>query len=218
MALSASPSVEQMIRDINKDGFCVLKDAAKGQAAQEFETKKTPITTAEGLDFCRAHGFDPRITGIVESIFDWSRLGMFSALYPFPGCAHNFRVDRSGLKGLMVQIWSRGSKAVYYKGSHRLPLQPAKAHDGMFEIPHEQLNKGSDPVVVDLEEGGLVVLDLRLAFTAFRGYAVLFVFAVQELIDHWGKIRLPHSPELENKVAEIDGISEKIGTNFTFER
>ncbi len=80
---------------------------------------------------------------------------MFTVLHPFPGCAHNFFIDKSELQGLMVQIWSRGSQAIYYKNSHHLPLRPSRAHDGMFEIPHEQLAKGSDPTTVNMEEGGL---------------------------------------------------------------
>ncbi len=96
-----------------------------------------------------------RITGILESAFDWSGLGMFTVLHPFPGCAHNFFIEKSTLQGLMVQIWSRGSQAIYFKRSHQLRLKPSSVHDGMFEIPHQQLAKGSDPITVDMEEGGL---------------------------------------------------------------
>ncbi len=62
-----------------------------------------------------------------------------------------------------------------------------------------------------------VVLDPRLGFTVFKGFAVTFVFAVQELVNKWGKMQLPYSPELDRKVAEISDISPKIGTNFTFQ-
>ncbi len=55
----------------------------------------------------------------------------------------------------MVQIWSRGSQAIYYRKSYYLPLRPSRTHDGMFEIPYKQLAKGSDLITVDMEEGGL---------------------------------------------------------------
>ncbi len=61
------------------------------------------------------------------------------------------------------------------------------------------------------------MLDPRLGFTVFKGFAVTFVFAVRELIDRWGKMRLPYSPELDRKVAEINSLSPKIGTNFIFQ-
>ncbi len=62
-----------------------------------------------------------------------------------------------------------------------------------------------------------VVLDPRLEFIVFKGFAVTFVFAVQELVNKWGKMQLSYSSELNRKVAEISNISPKIGTNFTFQ-
>jgi hypothetical protein len=60
------------------------------------------------------------------------------------------------------------------------------------------------------------MLDVRLGFTITKGFAITFVFAVQELVDGWDKMRLPHSPELEKLVANISSSSTRIGTNFTF--
>ena len=57
-------------------------------------------------------------------------------------------------------------------------------------------------------------MDARCAFTITRGCAITFVFAVRELVNPWAKIRLLYSPALERKVAEIDSISTKVGTNF----
>lgn len=61
------------------------------------------------------------------------------------------------------------------------------------------------------------MLDPGLAFTVFKGFAVTFVFGIRKLIDRWDKMRLPYSPELEKKVAELNSWSTKIGTNFTFQ-
>ena len=60
------------------------------------------------------------------------------------------------------------------------------------------------------------ILDVRLGFTVTKGFAITFVFAVQELVDGWDKMQLPHSPELEKLVADINSKSKKIGTNFKF--
>jgi len=60
MASATSPSVEQLVQHIKTDGFLFLKDAAKGVQAEEFGRKQFPITTNEGIDFCKAHTFhDP---------------------------------------------------------------------------------------------------------------------------------------------------------------
>ena len=60
MASTTAPSVEQLIRDMKVDGFFLLKDAAKGSEAEGFARKHFPITTVEGLEFCKVHTFgDP---------------------------------------------------------------------------------------------------------------------------------------------------------------
>jgi hypothetical protein len=60
MASATSPSVERLVQHIKTDGFLYLKDAAKGVQAEEFGRKQFPITTNEGIDFCKAHTFhDP---------------------------------------------------------------------------------------------------------------------------------------------------------------
>jgi len=60
------------------------------------------------------------------------------------------------------------------------------------------------------------MLDVRLEFTITKKFAITFVFAVQELVDGWDKMRLSHSLELEKLVANISSSSTRIGTNFTF--
>ena len=60
MASATSPTIDEMVQAIKTDGFLFLKDAAKGVQAEEFGGKRFPITTNEGIDFCKAHTFrDP---------------------------------------------------------------------------------------------------------------------------------------------------------------
>jgi len=60
MASTTAPSVEQLIQAIKVDGFFFLKDAARGSEAEGFARKNFPITTIEGLEFCKVHTFgDP---------------------------------------------------------------------------------------------------------------------------------------------------------------
>lgn len=62
MASTTAPSVKQMIRDVKEDGFFLLKDAAKGSEAEGFARKQFPITTVEGLEFCKVHTFDDPVS------------------------------------------------------------------------------------------------------------------------------------------------------------
>ena len=60
MAPATSLTIDEMVQAIKTDGFLFLKDAAKGVQAEEFGGKRFPITTNEGIDFCKAHTFrDP---------------------------------------------------------------------------------------------------------------------------------------------------------------
>jgi alpha-glucuronidase len=62
-----------------------------------------------------------------------------------------------------------------------------------------------------------VVLDARLGFEIKEGYAITFLFAVDEVIANWAKIVLPYSERLVEKVSNMKKESRKIGLNFTFE-
>jgi len=60
MASATSPAVKHLLQTINADGFFSMKDAAKGSEAKEFARKEYPITTVDGLEFCKVHTFgDP---------------------------------------------------------------------------------------------------------------------------------------------------------------
>lgn len=63
MASTTSSSVEQLIQTINADGFFSSIDASKGLEAEEFARKRFPITTVEGIEFCKVHTFGDPVSG-----------------------------------------------------------------------------------------------------------------------------------------------------------
>lgn len=79
---------------------------------------------------------------------------MFTYLRPFPDCAHSFLARTPQNQGLIVQIWGRGSRVTFYKGSQAAPLNIQAYHNELLEIPLQQL-EGCERVTVDMEEGGL---------------------------------------------------------------
>jgi len=81
MASATSPSVEHLLQTINTDGFFSLKDAAKGSEAEEFARKKFPITTVDGLEFCKFHTFGDPVSR------------------PYPLSSHSVNIVNSGLLG-----------------------------------------------------------------------------------------------------------------------
>ena len=55
----------------------------------------------------------------------------------------------------MVQLWSTGSRAVFYKGSHLQPLEKIDMND-LLEIPHEYLHKDTiERTEVEMKDGAL---------------------------------------------------------------
>ena len=84
MASPTSPDVEHLLQIINANGFFSLKDAAKGSEADKFARKKFPITTIDGLEFCKVHTFaDPvsrpyPVSSYLVNIVDSGSLGSLS--------------------------------------------------------------------------------------------------------------------------------------------
>ncbi len=62
IALPAAPllSSDQLIQIIKAKGFFSEEDAPKGSEAEAFKGKGFPITTVDGIEFCKDHTFgDP---------------------------------------------------------------------------------------------------------------------------------------------------------------
>lgn len=60
-----------------------------------------------------------------------------------------------------------------------------------------------------------MIRDPRLCIECRKGYTITFMFAKEELFTNWPKIILSDSPELREKVANME--STKIGMNFAFQ-
>ena len=57
-------------------------------------------------------------------------------------------------QNLAILVWGKGSKVTFYKGSHKLSVQPAEG--ALMELSPEQLAVPSvKPVTISLKEGGL---------------------------------------------------------------
>lgn len=57
---------------------------------------------------------------------------------------------------LLVQLWSSGSRMVFYSGSHLHSLNANPAANGLLEIPLDRLeHTGIKPIEVDMTDGGL---------------------------------------------------------------
>lgn len=59
-------------------------------------------------------------------------------------------------------------------------------------------------------DGGVVILDSRVDYEMKEGYVITFVFATDDIIENWSKMKVP--AKLEQKVASMQ--SEIIRVNY----
>ncbi|KAK4118164.1 hypothetical protein N657DRAFT_667302 [Parathielavia appendiculata] len=214
--LGAIPANHRLL----EDGFTVLDDPLVGERITEMAERGFPYFTEYGLDFCKQFAFDERIRSILEAAFEKCSLGHWLRYEEFPGHIECFR--RGGRKAgrlvLTVHLWAKGSQVAYYAGSHLHDMATSRGRRSLHEIPLSELSRvGSNPKHKEFPDGGLAILDARLGFEIKQGYAITFLFAVDEVIANWAKIVLPYSEALVGKVSEMGRESKKIGLNFTFE-
>ncbi|KAI0388406.1 hypothetical protein F5Y17DRAFT_452932 [Xylariaceae sp. FL0594] len=207
-------------RALLEEGLLTLDDSLIGEAISEMERRGFPYFTEYGLDFCKRFAFDARIRSILEASFDKCSLGHWLRYEEFPGHVECFRRGgpKAGRGVLTVHLWAKGSQVAYYVGSHLHDMVTTRGKRSLHEIPLSELDRvGSKPEEKEFPDGGIVILDARLGFEIKQGYAITFLFAVDEVVAKWAKIILPYSEGLAKKVADMEKESIKIGLNVAFQ-
>ncbi|OCL02210.1 hypothetical protein AOQ84DRAFT_190831 [Glonium stellatum] len=159
---------------ILEDGVFCVEDPVIGKRVDEIAKKGFPFKTEEGLDFCKLNTLDDkRIRNVLETFFEWSCLGFYKAFGRDPSRTFSF-LNRTKIEAqvLVVQLWSSGSRMVFYNGSHLQSLDAGPAANGLLEIPNSHLERaGITPTEVEMKDGGLAILDGRLGFKIVQGFA-----------------------------------------------
>ncbi|KAF2176763.1 hypothetical protein K469DRAFT_605911 [Zopfia rhizophila CBS 207.26] len=210
-------STKKPRESILEDGVFWVEDPVIGKRVDEIAKKGFPFKTEEGLDFCKLNTLDDkRIRNVLESFFEWSCLGFYKAFGRDPSRTFSFlNRTKTEAQVLVVQLWSSGSRMVFYNGSHLQSLDAGPAANGLLEIPDSHLKRaGITHTEVEMKGGGLAILDGRLGFKIVQGFAITFGFAAEEELKEWAKMKLPKAQILMKKVAEME--STTIGTNFEF--
>ncbi|KAH6881133.1 hypothetical protein B0T10DRAFT_411352, partial [Thelonectria olida] len=122
------------------------------------------------------------------------------------------------LRVLMVNLWTSDSVAIFHLGSHKHLLNAYRAPNGLLKIPPERLGlPGIISKTVPMKKGGLSILDGRTGFRIVSGRAIFFALVVPDELQHWAKMVLPKSSELEGIVQQMQETSDHIGANFEFQ-
>lgn len=61
---------------------------------------------------------------------------------------------------------------------------------------------------------GRSIQDARIAFEIKKGTPIATVFATRDVITRWGKVVLPSTPQIAEKIAELERENPKIGYHF----
>ncbi|KAK1843039.1 hypothetical protein CCHR01_14344 [Colletotrichum chrysophilum] len=217
--MASTFGMEDALEAIQNDGFYCIHDSAIGRKISDMEEKRSQFSTSSvaGLEFYRLNVFqDERIRNVLESSFEWCALGDYRRICEDPG--HIFQLRRGGAKAdiLIVQLWSARAHAVYYNGSHlvsRESLNSVRAANRMWEVPLAKLERaGSEAREVSFEQGGIVIMDARLAFETRHGSPITCSFATEHQLKTWPKLVPPKPHDDTNMLAELQ--SKRIGAHF----
>lgn len=212
-------SSEEARTALAKDGFYFIQDPTLGLRILEMERNGSQFSSSSkpGLEFCKSNVLnDERIRTVLESSFDWCGLGYYQRIAEDQG--HIFQLRKGGEKPdiLLVHLWSKGSRVTYYRGSHLIPWKSVRAANRMWEIPFAALARADiHGTEIPFENGGLAILDARIAFEMRRGSPITCGFAVEDELRTWPKLVPPESEDLAQMVAELE--TEKIGVYFAIQ-
>ncbi|KAJ3453100.1 hypothetical protein MRS44_018755 [Fusarium solani] len=207
---------EEIKNAVLRDGFFSVEDTVIGTRVDGFAREKYPFQTMHGLALLQATLDDERVRNTVESLLDRCGLGMFKVFGPHPDTARallNRTTDK--LLALTTILCPKASRLILFEDSHRHALAAEPGGTGQLELPRETMTeRGFREKQIDLDEGGLVIIDGRLFTTVVQGAMLGIAFAVPEELGHWAKMPYPNSADLQNKVRTMD--SERIQMNIKF--
>jgi len=229
---SAISSVEAAKETLFKHGFLDRKDPTVGDGIQEIEKKgfESFFFSEYGLEFCQQYVLNTHILSIVESFFGNETCILAHGLryMAYPGHIVCFRKGgpKAGRRVLAVHLLAKGSRVSYCGGSHEQFLPTTEGRRFLNEISQSALDEvGCQCEEKTFPDGGLTIFDARIGFELKEGYAITFEFATADVIKNgiktWPKMVLPSSPELIQKVGDMERDLEKrkfqkIRMNFVF--
>ncbi|KAL6716970.1 hypothetical protein ACLMJK_004883 [Lecanora helva] len=146
-------------------------------------------------------------------MFEWSSLGCYKALGT-PNHVYCFLNNtQPDTQAIIVQLWSKNSKAAFYKGSHRQLLRAEAALNGYLEIPRANLAiEGVEYEEINMKEGGRTIIDARVGFVVIQGLVINLGFATKEELKTWATMKVPDIPPIRDRVEKL--AIPAIGNNF----
>ncbi|CAI6099527.1 unnamed protein product [Clonostachys chloroleuca] len=185
-------------KQIYQDGFFMLGDPKVGSSIEEMKAKQKSFDFSgeAGFEFCRDRVLlNSSVQSIISALESDTNLRYVLAyrgsLPPDAGHICTLRNGGEDLGILIVQVWPKGSSAIFYSGSHMVPLQRARAANRIWEVAPKQL-KDSGCKAENFQDsfrdtGGIVVFDARISFERQKERSYFYTYVATPLLERWRK-------------------------------
>ncbi|PCD38661.1 hypothetical protein AU210_007128 [Fusarium oxysporum f. sp. radicis-cucumerinum] len=205
-------SVDEALTQIKNDGFYLIRDPAIGSQIDEMirSHSRFNFSDEKGFNFWRDNiQTDPRIRGIMNAMESDMGvkylLGHRGSLLQDPTHIKTLRFGGQQPDILTIQVWPKGSDAIYYHRSHTVNLPKYRGPTGVWElIPKDLENSGCDGERADLEQGGIVIFDTRMAIDMVKGRSQYYSYFTEAMVkrEHLVPLIPPPSQDI-NEVAKL---------------
>ncbi|KAI1319116.1 hypothetical protein F5Y16DRAFT_391216 [Xylariaceae sp. FL0255] len=131
-------------KSLEEDGFFELFAPDVGTQIVGMEERRFPFLTPYGLTFLKTQVLDDtRLRNILEASFDKCTLGHWLRYRALPGHIESYFQSGpdTGMHGLAVQLWAKGSSVTYYRGSHLLSFPTEESERRLYETSKEAMDE-----------------------------------------------------------------------------
>lgn len=197
--------------ELLEKGFLDLNDPEMGRLVEEMEGRN--LLSLLGLDFLKVILHNSSIQSIAKSLLGPCKLGHWLKYNARPGHIEGWRTGGrdAGLRVLLVLALAKGSRVIYYQGSHLhdLPVLRNVRNRGLPETTRAALDSaGCVPVERDYPNGALVIIDARLYREIEKGNMIKHALVANDALG-WDRLKVG-----EYLKKKIEDIQSTIGINF----
>ncbi|KAL9590138.1 MAG: hypothetical protein Q9179_007976 [Wetmoreana sp. 5 TL-2023] len=211
--------LEDQLKIFHEDGYLYVQDKTIGEELNTEAMRRGATDTAEFLAFVVKKTFEDKL---VRYLIDQSFSKAVLAFYRLGGQGWKatpsegtfvFQAYQSGVDTmdfLVVALCSNGSKFTFFNGSHRQDL-PRQIGDRFIIVRTGDLQGER----VEMDNGGLAMIDARLAINFTEGQALFIGFVHEDLQEKisFKPISIRDPEKVRHVIGDIDNLSDSVRIN-----
>ncbi|UPK91749.1 hypothetical protein LCI18_002684 [Fusarium solani-melongenae] len=208
--IAARFTVDEAKAQVEEHGFYVIEDTTIGSRVDEMIQKDYRFNLSEetGFNFWRDVVLSsPYIQGILSAFESDGGVRYVltdrGSLFPDPSHIKTLRYGGKQPDILAVQVWPRGSTAIYYRRSHRAKLKRFKTPTGAWEVVAKELRVLECPGErIDFDQGGMVIFGTRIAIDMIQGRSYYYSYFTEDMCRKFKPLVPPPSQDVD-EVAKL---------------